>query len=67
MSYTDARFAPILPFDQTGFDNFIIYNPTGYTRDLSISEDDEPLKMHNPNMIKYFRCENTEPIKIGGD
>ena len=67
MSYTDARFAPVLPFDGRGFDNFKIYTPTSYTRDLTIAEDDNPLKMHNPNMIKYFRCETAEPIKLGGD
>ncbi len=62
-----TKYSPILPYDCTGFDNFIIYTPVGYTRDLSISEDDDPLKMHNPNMIKYYRCESTEPVKIGGD
>ena len=67
MSYTDPKFAPVLPYDNSGFDNFIIYTPTSFTRDLSIAEDDEPLKLHNPNMIKYFRCESAEPVKIGGD
>jgi len=67
MSYTDPKYTPILPFDSTGFDNFQIYTPTTYTRDLSIAEDDNPLKMHNPNMIKYFRCESVEPVKVGGD
>lgn len=60
-------YMPILPYDSTGFDNFQIYTIKTYTRDLEIAEPVNPLKLHNPNMIKYYRCENIEPVKIGGD
>lgn len=64
---TTKKFTPILPFDSTGFDNFQIYTITTYTRDLEIAEPINPIKLHNPNMIKYYRCEDVEPVKIGGD
>lgn len=62
----DKKYAPLLPFDDTKNDSFKIYNEIHYVRDASIMEDD-PIMMTHPTMIKYFRCEDTEPVKLGGD
>ena len=61
----NSKYTPILPFNDLAKDNFIIYNSVKYVRDLALTECG--LTMHNPNMIKYYTAQNTEPVKIGGD
>lgn len=62
----EKNYSPILPFDITQRDSFIIYDNTTYSMDINLVGDN-PIQMNSPNMIKYYRCAGTEPVKIGGD
>ena len=63
---SDTKFAPILPFEDTFKDGFIIYNQVVYTRDIALTEK-EFIDNHSDNMIKYYSTVVQEPVKIGGD
>lgn len=63
---SEKQFTPILPFQDTMNDNFIIYDNTTYVRDIELAED-RFIMMHNPNMIKYYTTQDVKPVKIGGD
>lgn len=62
----ERKFSPILPFDITVADSFYTYDKTKYTRDIQLCPE-ESIQINSPNMIKYYRCDNTPPVKIGGD
>ena len=59
------KYTPILPFNDLAIDNYVIYDNVPYVRDLATTEFGQV--MHNPNMIKYYTTNDTEPVKIGGD
>lgn len=63
MSKNDCT--PLLPFDSTVADNFVIYYPTAYVRDINLIPP-EKIAMESGNVIKYYRCVSTEPTPIGG-
>lgn len=58
-------YTPLLPFDSTVAENFVIYYPTAYVRDINLIPP-EKIAMESGNVIKYYRCISTEPIPIGG-
>lgn len=62
----DKKFSPILPYDASQFDSFYIYDHVTYVRDINLAPNDS-IGLHSDNMIKYFRCEDLEPVPIGGD
>ena len=63
---SENKFTPILPFQDTMNDNFIIYDNVVYYRNKDLATDAD-VKIHNPNMIKYYTTAVIEPVKIGGD
>lgn len=58
--------SPILPFDSTFGENFQIYGVTKYVRNLALCGDD-CVRKESGNVVKYFRCDTTEAVPIGGD
>ncbi len=61
----DTKYTPILPFDSTAAENFIIYYPTAYVRDINLIPP-EKIAMESGNLIKYYRCSTKEPMPVGG-
>ncbi|MDD5901586.1 MAG: hypothetical protein PUC73_11920 [Lachnospiraceae bacterium] len=61
----EKRYAPLLPFDSTTADNFIIYYPVPYIRDINLIPP-EKIALESGNVVKYYRCQITEPVPIGG-
>ncbi|MCH5273727.1 MAG: hypothetical protein J1E35_08635 [Lachnospiraceae bacterium] len=61
----EPNYTPLLPFDSTLADNFVIYYPTAYVRDISLIPP-EKIAMESGNLIKYYRCNITDPKPIGG-
>lgn len=61
----NRTYAPLLPFDSTETENFVIYYPTAYVRDISLIPP-EKIAMESGNVIKHY-CYHTEsPVPIGG-
>ena len=63
---SDTKYTPILPFEDTMKDGFVIYNQVVYTRDIALTEK-EIIDNHSDNMIKYYTTVMHDPVKIGGD
>ena len=61
----EKGYAPLLPFDSTTADNFIIYYPVPYIRDINLIPP-EKIALESGNVVKYYRCQITEPVPIGG-
>ncbi len=59
------NYTPLLPFDSTVAENFVIYYPTPYVRDINLIPP-EKIAMESGNLIKYYRCNITEPKPVGG-
>ena len=62
----DPKYTPILPFEDSFKDGFVIYDQVVYTRDIALTEK-EIIDNHSDNMIKYYYTNVSEPVKIGGD
>lgn len=62
---SEKGYTPLLPFDSTVAENFIIYYPVHYVRDINLIPP-EKIAMESGNVVKYYRCQVTEPIPIGG-
>lgn len=67
MNNTSQRqYAPLLPYSETIFDNFKIYDAVRYKVNINMIDKDS-IMLHQASMIKYYRCENVAPVPIGGD
>lgn len=64
---SEKEYQPILPFDSTTADNFTIYYPQPYVRDYGLLTPETVAQKESGNLTKYYRCKETEPVKIGGD
>ena len=62
---SEKGYTPLLPFDSTVAENFIIYYPTPYIRDVNLIPP-EKIAMESGNVVKYYRCQIAEPVAIGG-
>ena len=61
------NFSPVLPFDATQTDNFLIYDNVKYSCAIDLQKENM-ISMHQPSMVKYYECAADQtPIKIGGD
>lgn len=60
-----SKHAPLLPFDSTVAENFIIYYPTAYIRDITLITP-EKIAMESGNVIKYYQYVVTAPVPVGG-
>ena len=58
-------YTPLLPFDSTVAENYVIYYPTAYVRDINLIPP-EKIAMERGNVVKYYRYQVTEPTPIGG-
>ena len=60
------EYTPVLPFDGTMNDNFVIYDNTVYK--CTVDSYQVPIKLHHDAMVKYYSCNYEEkPVRIGGD
>ncbi|MBQ9767639.1 MAG: hypothetical protein IJW37_06020 [Lachnospiraceae bacterium] len=62
---SDTNRTPLLPFDSTVAENFVIYYPIPYVRDITLIPP-EKIAMESGNVIKYYRCVATKPVPVGG-
>lgn len=65
MPMSEKEYTPILPYDATITDNFTIYYPVAYTRNLNLVPP-EAIAMESGNVVKYYRCAEKDPVPIGG-
>ncbi|WP_066714272.1 hypothetical protein [Clostridium sp. Marseille-P299] len=67
MDLTDSKdYTPILPYDITLGESFVIYDNTTYQRDHDLCNK-ETIHMESGNIVKYSTCNITKATKIGGD
>lgn len=62
---SQSNYTPLLPFDSTETENFIIYYPTAYVRDINLIPP-EKIAMESGNVIKYYCYHMGTPVPIGG-
>lgn len=62
----NRQYAPLLPFNESLYERFQMYDNVSYVRDITLIDEDS-LKLHQPSMIKYFRCDLGSAVPIGGD
>lgn len=62
---SDVAYTPLLPFDNTVAENFVIYYPIPYVRDINLIPP-EKIAMESGNVVKYYRYQLLEPMPIGG-
>ena len=62
---SEKEYTPLLPFDSTAAENFVIYYPVPYVRDIALIPP-EKIAMESGNVIKYYNCKFTDPTPIGG-
>ncbi|MBQ8315917.1 MAG: hypothetical protein IJ427_08410 [Lachnospiraceae bacterium] len=62
---SENGYTPLLPFDSTVAENFVIYYPVPYVRDVNLIPP-EKIAMESGNVVKYYRYQITEPVAIGG-
>jgi len=62
---SEKGYTPLLPFDSTVAENFVIYYPVPYIRDVNLIPP-EKIAMESGNVVKYYRYQITEPVAIGG-
>lgn len=62
---SEKGYTPLLPFDSTVAENFIIYYPIPYVRDVNLIPP-EKIALESGNVVKYYRYQVTEPVAIGG-
>ena len=58
-------YTPLLPFDSTVAENFTIYYPIPYIRDINLIPS-EKIALESGNIIKYYRYRLAEPVPVGG-
>ncbi|MBQ3029041.1 MAG: hypothetical protein IJD26_08155 [Lachnospiraceae bacterium] len=61
----EKGYTPLLPFDSTVAENFVIYYPVPYVRDISLIPP-EKIAMESGNVVKYYTYRLAEPMPIGG-
>lgn len=62
----NTAYSPVLPFDCTYGEHFMIYDNMTYVRDLDLC-DEESIRMLSGNIFKYFTCNMMNACKVGGD
>ncbi len=62
---SEKGYTPLLPFDSTVAENFVIYYPVPYVRDITLIPP-EKIAMESGNVVKYYQYQVTEPVAIGG-
>ena len=62
---SEKSYTPMLPFDDTVAENFVIYYPVPYIRDVNLIPP-EKIAMESGNVVKYYRYQVTEPVALGG-
>lgn len=63
---SETTRTPLLPFDSTVAENFVIYYPVPYKRDINLIPP-EKIAMESGNVVKYYQYRMTEPTPIGGE
>ena len=56
---------PLLPFDSTVAENFVIYYPVPYKRDINLIPP-EKIAMESGNVVKYYQYQMKDPTPVGG-
>ena len=60
----EKKYTPILPFDGTLNENFIIYDNQTYHQNIDYITP-EKVKKDSGNIVKYYRCSDVKPCYIG--
>ena len=64
----DKEYSPVLPFDCTLNDNFVVYDNVKYECRIDRYQSEAPVSMHHSTMVKYYNCNFEEkPMRLGGD
>ncbi len=63
---SDKKYTPILPFEDSSFENYTTYNKINYVRDIDLTEKTF-IDCHSDNLIKYYSTLTADAVKIGGD
>ena len=62
------KYTPILPYDGSLNDNFIVYDDVKYKCNVDLYQTESPVKLHHESVVKYYSCvEEKKPMRIGGD
>lgn len=60
-------YAPVLPFDGTQTDKFVIYDQEAYTCHVDLYQTEKPIKLHHNSVVKYYSAKcNSKPVRLGG-
>lgn len=60
----EKKYTPILPFDGTLSENFIIYDNQTYHQNIDYVRS-EYVRKDSGNIIKYYRCSDVKPYYVG--
>ena len=60
----EKKYTPILPFDGTLNENFIIYDNQTYYKNIEYITP-EKVNKESGNIVKYYRCSDVKPYYIG--
>lgn len=62
------EYSPVLPFDATQTDKFLIYDEQTYTCKIERYQTEKPIKLHHQAMVKYYSYNyEQKPVRLGGD
>jgi len=63
----EKKYSPVLPFDCTVNDSFVVYNNVKYQCNIEKYQTEDPIRLHHNNMVKYYDCKyEDKPMKLGG-
>ena len=64
----EKKYTPVLPFDATINDSFIVYDNETYKCRIDQYQSENPIALHQKTMVKYYNCDYKEkPVRLGGD
>jgi len=65
---SDRSYSPVLPFDGTQNDSFLIYDNERYVCHVDHYKSESQVRLHHNTMVKYYSCKvSEEPVLLGGD
>ncbi|MBR4343314.1 MAG: hypothetical protein IKP88_11550 [Lachnospiraceae bacterium] len=60
-------YSPVLPFDGTLNDNFVVYDEVKYECKVDRYQTESPIRLHHKSVVKYYNCAVDEkPVRLGG-
>lgn len=62
----NKNYAPILPFDITAGENFLIYDNVIYVQDKALCGEN-CIQRQSGNILKYYELKEVGSVNIGGN